>query len=304
MEAKRGRQFGSPTMASGGVDPRRKCTSVSRVSGGDKPHRSPAAPYNHRMTLALHAPGTVDGWLRHRDPRWKLAAALAGGVPLASLVGLEPIAVADLLVLLLALSTGLAPDMLLRRLGPLVGMLLLFFGFALFWPRPDETAWVVGPLRLSPHGVLWLGRLVGKTFAIVLLALVLLETTTMAELGRAALALRMPGPLVHLFLLTQRYVFLIAEEFGRLRTALRVRGFRSGTTRHAYRTIGHVAGTLLVRSHDRADRVHAAMLCRGFAGQFRTLNDDRTKGADVVLLLGALAAGIGLVVWDRRWWPA
>jgi cobalt/nickel transport system permease protein len=256
------------------------------------------------MTLALHAPGTVDGWLRHRDPRWKLTAALAGCSAIACLDRLGPIAVADLLVFLLVLSNALAPGPLLRRFAPLVGMLLVFFGFALFWPRPDETAWLIGPLRLSPHGAVWLGRVVGKTVAIVLLVVVLLETTTMSELGRAAVAIRIPRPLVHLFLLSQRYVFLIAEEFGRLRTALRVRGFRSRTTGHGYRTIGHVAGTLLVRSHDRASRVHAAMSCRGFTGQFRTLNVDRTGWADVVLLLATVAVGASLVVWDRRWWPA
>jgi cobalt/nickel transport system permease protein len=256
------------------------------------------------MTLALHAPGSVDGWLRHRDPRWKLTAVGAGGIAVACLDRLGPIAVADLLVLILALSTALAPGPLLRRFAPVVGILLVFFGFAVFWPRPGESAWIVGPLRLSSHGAVWLGRVVGKTIAIVLLVLVLLETTTMSELGRAAVALRVPRPLVHLFLLSQRYVFLIAEEFGRLRTALRVRGFRSRTSRHGYRTIGHVAGTLLVRSHDRASRVHAAMLCRGFTGQFRTLNVDRTAWADVGLLLLALVVGIGLVVWDRRWWPA
>jgi cobalt/nickel transport system permease protein len=256
------------------------------------------------MTLALHAPGSVDGWLRHRDPRWKLIAVGAGGIAVASLDRLGPIAVADLLVLILALSTALAPGPLLRRFAPIVGILLVFFGFAVFWPRPDESAWIVGPLRLSPHGAVWLGRVVGKTFAIVLLIVVLLETTTMSELGRAAVAIHVPRPLVHLFLLSQRYVFLIAEEFGRLRTALRVRGFRSRTSRHGYRTIGHVAGTLLVRSHDRASRVHAAMLCRGFSGQFRSLNVDRTTWADVGLLLLAVSVGIGLVVWDRRWWPA
>ena len=256
------------------------------------------------MTLALHPPGTVDGWLGLRDPRWKLAAVGIGVVVVSCLHRLGPIAVADLLVLVLALSAALAPGPLVRRFAPLVGFLVLFFGFAVFWPRQDESAWLLGPLRLSPIGATWLGRIVGRTIAIVLLVVTLLETTTMSELARAAVALRAPRPLVHLFLLSQRYVFLIAEEFARLRTALRVRGFRSRTSRHGYRTIGHVAGTLLVRSHDRASRVHAAMRCRGFTGQFRTLAAGKTTWADVLLLLATIAVGVGLVVWDRRWWPA
>jgi cobalt/nickel transport system permease protein len=256
------------------------------------------------MTLAIHAPGTVDGWLRHRDPRWKLAAVGLGCLGVAPLHRLGPIAVADLLAILLALSTAIGPRPLVRRFAPLVGLLLLVFGLAIFSSRPDETAWNIGPIRLSPHGASWIGRVVGKTIAIVLLVVTLIETTTMSELGRASLALGMPRPLVHLFLLSQRYVFLLAEEFGRLRTALRVRGFRSRTSRHGYRTIGHVAGTLLVRSHDRASRVHAAMLCRGFDGRFRTLAADRTAWADVVFLVAMIAMGITLVAWDLGWGPA
>ena len=70
------------------------------------------------------------------------------------------------------------------------------------------------------------------------------------------------------------------------------------------RTIGHIAGTLLVRSYDRAERVHQAMACRAFAGQFRTLTAARTGVAEVAFLLVLVSGAAGLVVWDRGWWPA
>jgi cobalt/nickel transport system permease protein len=256
------------------------------------------------MTLPLAEPGLVDGWLRRLDARWKLAAVTLAGILIVVLH--EPLPILSAVAAALALdgSTGLGPRALARRIAPVAGMLLLLFGWTIFFPRPEEEAWRLGPLTLSPLGAVWLIRVVGKTVALLLLLLAVLETTPMAELGHAAAALHVPGPLVQLFLMTQRYVFLLLEEFSRLRIAVRVRAFRSRVNRHCYRTIGHIAGTLLVRSYDRAERVHQAMACRGFAGTFRTLNAARTGVAEVAFLLVLVVGAAGLVVWDRGWWPA
>ena len=110
-------------------------------------------------------------------------------------------------------------------------------------------------------------------------------------LFQAAHRLRLPGRLIHILMLSHRYVFLLAEEWGRLRTALRVRGFRNQANAHSYRTIGQVAGTLLVRGHERGERVGQAMRCRGFAGVFHSLHVFESSAWDVLafVLLAALA---------------
>src|SRR5207249_6912261 len=115
---------------------------------------------------------------------------------------------------------------------------------------------------------------------------------------KAAHCLRVPGLLVQLFLLTYRYLFLLGEELARLRVALRVRGYRNRPTRHSYRTIGHIAGSLLVRSHERGERVAQAMRCRGYDGMHRSLTDFQTRGADVAFFLLVSACAAGLLLWD------
>jgi cobalt/nickel transport system permease protein len=115
---------------------------------------------------------------------------------------------------------------------------------------------------------------------------------------QAAHRLHVPGLLVQLTLLTYRYLFLLAGEFRRLRTALRVRGFRSGMNAHSYRTVAHVTGALLVRSHERAERVGQAMRCRGFDGTFRSLVEFRTSRADVLFFLLLSGSMLGLLAWD------
>jgi cobalt/nickel transport system permease protein len=122
---------------------------------------------------------------------------------------------------------------------------------------------------------------------------VVLATAPLPETLKAAQALRIPSLLVQVAALTYRYIFVLGAELRRLRIALRVRGYRNRLTPHSYRTAGHVAGTLLVRGYEQAERVGQASRCRGFTGQYRTLTDFHTRPADVAafaLIVGGAAA--------------
>jgi cobalt/nickel transport system permease protein len=131
-------------------------------------------------------------------------------------------------------------------------------------------------------------------------ALLLIGTAPVHRTLTAAHKLKVPGLLVLLALLAYRYAFLLADELRRLRVALRVRAFRPTATRHGYRTLGYVAGAVLVRGADRAERVADAMRCRGFDGRFHTLAAFRTTPADVVSFLVLSCATAALVAWDRE----
>jgi cobalt/nickel transport system permease protein len=137
-----------------------------------------------------------------------------------------------------------------------------------------------------------------KAVAVLTLVLVAWATAPWEVTLKALHALRVPGLLVQLLALTYRYLFLLGEEVVRLRTALRVRGYRNRANLHSYRTVGHVAGTLLVRSHERAERVGQAMRCRGFDGRFRALVDFRTRARDVLAFALIVGTAAGLLAWD------
>jgi cobalt/nickel transport system permease protein len=153
-------------------------------------------------------------------------------------------------------------------------------------------------IRLSLAGVIAAVALICKTMAIVALVLVLLASAPLHVTLRAAQRLYVPSLLVQLTMLSYRYVFLILEELNRIRMAVRVRGFRNRMDRHSYHTIGQVTGTLFVRGAERAERVAQAMRCRGFDGNFRSLDAFRTTGRDVVLFASVVAAAAGLVLCD------
>jgi cobalt/nickel transport system permease protein len=247
------------------------------------------------MTLAFEHLGGLDCWLGRRDPRWKLAALLigAGGIVMVQTLAAALAALGLLLVLALA---QLPMRWFWSRMG-LVAFLLL--PFALFPFLPGEgPAWQLGPLRVSLAGLELALLLTAKALAMTTLVLALAATSPVPETLKAAQALRVPGLLVQLALLSYRYVFLLTEELGRLRVGLRVRGFRSRASLHTYRTVGHVAGILVVRSAERAERVGQAMRCRGFDGRFRSLTPFRTTAGDLLLLAGVAAAAASLAAWD------
>jgi cobalt/nickel transport system permease protein len=253
------------------------------------------------MTLAFSAPPRTQSLVSRLDPRWKLAALLFAAGVATTLHTLPAAGCALLMALLLALLARLPPRWFLRRLGALAVFLALFT-LPLPWILDDSgPAWAFGPLHFSLHGLTVALLLSAKAITIVTLFLVVQATAPLEATLKAAHSLRVPGLLVQLGLLSYRYLFVLADELTRLRIALRVRGYRNRANRHSYRTAGHVAGTLLVRGYERAERVGQAMRCRGFDGQFRSLTAFTTHPSDVLAFLLVTAGAAALAAWD--WLP-
>jgi cobalt/nickel transport system permease protein len=250
------------------------------------------------MTLAFDLPGSSDSPLGRVDPRWKLAALFLAAVVATTLQTLPPALGAVGGGWLLAALARLPLRWYLARLGVVLLLLSLFVAFLPFLGHENETPWSVGPVELSPRGLELAALILLKAVAVLTLVLVLWTTAPWEVTLKAAHALRVPGLVVQLLALTYRYLFLLGEEVVRLRTALRVRGYRNRANLHSYRTVGHIAGVLLVRSHERAERVGHAMRCRGFDGRFRSLVDFRTRTRDVLAFVLIAGGACGLLFWD------
>ncbi len=236
------------------------------------------------MTLACQNAAIPDSPLARWDARYKLAGLFLLAFGIAALQHPSPVAVAFLIALAL---TGFA-KLPARRVAARVGLLLLaVLPFVLLLPfvadRGLERAAVVA----------------ARCVAIGLIGFVLAATAPLPRTLAAARALGVPGMLVLVAQLAWRYVFVLLGEARRLRVALRSRAFVVRSNAHTSRTLGHVAGALLVRGGDRAERVAAAMRCRGFDGTPRGLTPFRATAVDVLSFLAAVGGTILLVVWDR-----
>jgi cobalt/nickel transport system permease protein len=251
------------------------------------------------MTLPLAQRDVPDSPLARWDARWKLAALVLAAFGVAVLDRLLPSLVALALGLLLVALARLPRKWVRDRLGlfALAGLpFLLVLPFTLDLAGPGFD---IGFVRVSECGLVVGSAVFARCLAIGCLSLVLVGSAPLHHTLAAAHRLKAPGLLVLIAGLAYRYTYLLADEYKRVRVALRTRGFRVRATRHGYRTIGHVTGAVLVRGADRAERVADAMRCRGFDGTFHTTTTFRTAAGDVLAFLALVTVVAALVVWDR-----
>ena len=104
-------------------------------------------------------------------------------------------------------------------------------------------------------------------------------------LGQALQQLKMPARLTQLLLFTIRYIEVLYREYHRLRLAMRARAFRARSNMHSWRSIAYLFGMLLVRSHDRSERVLNAMKCRGYTGVLPMRKSEALTHSDRLFLL-------------------
>ena len=180
-----------------------------------------------------------------------------------------------------------------RRLAA-VNVFILFLWLVVPFSTLGQPVWSLGPLTMTRSGLDLALLTTIKANALVLLFMALLASMNPATLGQAMRGLGLPAKLVFIFLSSYRYIGLLYDEWLRLRTAARLRGFVPSTTWRGYQTIAAMYGMVMVRSFERAGRIYEAMLLRGFSGQFHSLDAFRFRPGDFafVALLSGVFAGI------------
>jgi cobalt/nickel transport system permease protein len=227
--------------------------------------------------------------LHRLDPRIRLIAAAGLSVVVALANQFTTLALALAAGFLLIALARLPLVTVAGRLSVVAGFLLLLW-LVLPFTVTGAPLFAVGPLTATTAGAAYAGRITLKSIAILSLFLALVTTMSVATLGHTLARLRLPDKLIVLLLLTYRYLFVLEQEYQRLKRAADIRGFRPGTNLHSYRTYAYLVGMLLVRASARARRVYQAMCCRGFRGRFYTLADlsPSAHNLPVALLLGIL----------------
>ncbi|EPR37350.1 cobalt ABC transporter, inner membrane subunit CbiQ [Desulfovibrio sp. X2] len=234
-----------------------------------------------------------DSVLHRCDPRGKLVCAAAFSLTVALAPALTAPALALALALCLVCAARPPLGALLRRLAA-VNAFIVFLWLLVPFTAPGTPVWRLGPLVASAEGLHLAVLITLKANAIVLALLALVLTSDAASLGQAMYRLGVPEKLAFLFLFTYRFIQVSGEEYGRLRVAARLRGFQAKTGLHTYRTLASLLAVLLLRSFERAERVHKAMLLRGFDGRFVSLREFSMRRADAVLLVLMLSCSAGL----------
>ena len=221
------------------------------------------------------------------DPRARLLVALPLVLLLAIAQDLWMLGGAIVLALGLAVGLRIPAHLVGRRLLWLNGFLIVVWLTVLTTPAAQRAA----AITLVAAATL-------KANAILLLLTSLVSTIEAVALGHALAHLHVPRKLVHLFLFTVRYTEVLHLEYLRLARAMRARAFHPRLDRRTYRALALLVGMLLVRSLDRADRVLAAMKCRGFRGEFHLLHHFHFRRRDAWFGLAGALAVLMLAAWE------
>jgi cobalt/nickel transport system permease protein len=213
-------------------------------------------------------PRLGEGPLHRLDPRVKLVATVAYVVGVeATPPGSWRVLAAEGLALAFALGlSGLPPWPLIRRW---LGFLVLV-GFLAAMVAPGH------PARRELGVVAVVLAIVAKNSLAFLAMMVLVGVTPFRNLLAAMGRLGLPTLIVSTLQFMERQVHILGDELGRMVQARRSRTFRR-SGRLDFALLAGLIGMLFLRSFERGERVHAAMLARGWDGTVRTLDgaDDR-----------------------------
>ncbi len=219
----------------------------------------------------IHEPFAEGNSLINRiDPRYKIIFATVFSFIIALSGRFYSLIFAILVSFVLMCLARLSPGAVGKRLAVIFWFLILMWAVLPITYEGDPL-YQMGPLTFTHPGVVLSAQITLKSIAILCTFMSLLATMTIATLGHSLDCLRVPKKLTYLLLITYRYIFVIEQEYQRLVRSAKIRGFKSGTNIHSYKTFAYLAGMLFVRASERANRVHRAMLCRGFNGRFYTL---------------------------------
>ncbi|MFF4170866.1 cobalt ECF transporter T component CbiQ [Streptomyces sp. NPDC001744] len=222
--------------------------------------------------------GHVHRLYRHGDspvhalpPHTKLVAALGFVVAVVSTPreAVWAFALHAALLAAVAATARVPAGLLLRRLLVEVP----FVAFALLMPFvvPGERTEVLG-ISVSVPGLWGAWNVLAKGTLGVAASVLLAATTELRALLLGLQRLRLPPLLVQIASFMIRYGDVVTDEMRRMSVARRSRGFEARGVRH-WGVLAKSAGALFIRSYERGERVHLAMVSRGYTGTVPVLDE-------------------------------
>lgn len=241
----------------------------------------------------------VDSPVTRRAPVVRVAGTvlIALGAALLPLGAWSQMAALALLVGGLVAAARIRPGDFALRIAPPLAFVVLVSAAVLVL-APGEPLARVGPLVVTDAGLLRFGSALGRASVALGAAVVLVSTTPFTELVEALRTLRLPAAVTTALGLAYRYLYILTDEVERLRRAARSRNAGGGSASRRRLMVG-ITGAALQRSFDRSERIHRAMLARGFTGRMPALHP-RPAGGRPVLELAVLAVLVAALTASAR----
>lgn len=171
-----------------------------------------------------------------------------------------------------------------------------FVIFALVLPFVARGAQIdILGISVSESGLVAAIALLMKATLSVIASIVFASTTTPRDMVRGLERLRLPQIMVQILTFMLRYLDVVSAELRRMRIARESRAF---TARHLghLKVLGQSAGALFIRSYERGERVHLAMLSRGYTGRLPEQEPEPVARSVWVRALAVPAAALAVLL--------
>lgn len=168
---------------------------------------------------------------------------------------------------------------------------------------PGETLWSAGWFQITLEGTQTSARVLFRGITISVLALTMIGSASFYDLAGGARQLGMGRSLASIFWLGFEQIEVVQREFKRMRVALRARGQGSSTQATSWRGFARLCANLLVRSLDKSERLHLALLSRGYRGDFPLSAPVSPPWKGPALLLSVCCVPLALLILEHLWTP-
>ncbi|MEU6391332.1 cobalt ECF transporter T component CbiQ [Streptomyces sp. NPDC046939] len=249
------------------------------------------AGHAHRLYRAGHSP------VHALPPHTKLAAVFCFVVVVVSTPreAMWAFALYAMLLGTVAYVARIPAGYLLKRL--LIEVPFVAFAVLMPFVAEGERVQVLG-MSLSESGLWGAWNVLAKGTLGVAASVLLASTTELRELLLGLQRLKLPPLLVQIASFMIRYGDVITDEMRRMKIARESRGFEASGVRH-WGVLAKSAGALFIRSYERGERVHLAMVSRGYAGAMPVIDEVTADRAQwrAALALPCAALVICLLGW-------
>jgi len=232
---------------------------------------------------AMEAISSRDTPLHRLDPRAKVVTTLVFIICVVSFGRYEVSALMPFFLYpFTLLAVGNLPAFYIAKKVLFVSPFAVLIG--IFNPLIDTEVLIrIGSLGVSGGWISFLS-IIMRFLLTVGAALILIAATGFNSVCMALEKMGVPRVFVIQLLFLYRYLFVLADEASRMMRARSLRSFQGKGM--GIRVFGSMAGSLLLRTLDRAQRIHLSMLCRGFDGTIRLLKRMKMGWREAFFVLG------------------
>jgi cobalt/nickel transport system permease protein len=245
----------------------------------------------------------LDSFVHRLDPRTKLLCSLAFvmAVVLTPAGAWKVFAVYLFILLVLIWLSRLPLRHVFKRslvIFPFVIMIAIFMPF--FKQGQVAASYDIGAwhIAITYEGLAVLVNVIIKSWLCILCLIVLSSSTKFEELLHGMYRLKVPQVFVQITSFMYRYMFVIADQAMRMQMARDSRNYGLNRS-NIFKTLGNMIGMLFIRSYERAERIYAAMLSRGYNGEIIVVNQLKFRLPDAFF---AFSLALLLICPAILWW--